>query len=106
MRGYTLMETLVGLVFLIVVCVVLANGCRACSVVLGKSNEAVIAQANQWARNLDPDSKVDCAGGDIDGDGYVSCTVFPPNKAPVAILCGNGWLVKGCKLAPRILETR
>ena len=54
-----------------------------------------------WVKQHFPGATYECMSVDSDGDGYVSCTVFPPDDKPVPIECSAVMtpLTQGCRIA-------
>lgn len=61
--------------------------------------------AEDFAKNVDGATGVDCNDSDSDNDGYVSCTVFRKGMDPLPLSCGAERFcvfncASGCKVTP------
>jgi prepilin-type N-terminal cleavage/methylation domain-containing protein len=101
-NGFTLVEVFIAVTVLVVV------GAFLLRVTGAGGGESVEKEASAFAKNISPDAKVTCVDIDSDGDGYVSCTVFPPEgKPPVAIECASSYSPNnGCRIAQPVIKTR
>lgn len=92
--GFTVIEALVAIVFVVVIGGIVFGGCSALLLGQGKAEENLADYAHR--AGLQP---IGCVGRDTDGDGYISCDAKEGDRI-VSLQCSNGWFNSGCKIRP------
>jgi hypothetical protein len=92
-RSPTFVEILIAVVVLFAVIGIFVRGCN--------NEEGAKKEAEKWSSQMYPGEKVNivCQDVDTDGNGYVSCTIKPGDKNPIALECSvNLSWNDGCRL--------
>jgi len=98
----------IGVITILFMVFSLGYGGLKCSAnVDGSAQEKATQEAQAFAAQAYPGATVACSGGDSDGDGYVTCSVFPQgddHRPPFSIQCVTAYAMSpwGCKLTNAI----
>lgn len=98
-RGFTVIEAMISCIVIVVLAIIgIAYGTSQAT----KATDDTLRDAKLFGQNAtgEVNPNVTCAERDTDGDGYVSCTIFPKDKRlPIAIECARGWTFNsGCRM--------